>query len=93
MKFRKIPVVVEAEQWFPGRVVLGVHGCNWTQAAEVHYSQQGTFFEVPPGCGWIDTLEGAHIVSPGDWIVTGVKGERWPVKPDIFEMTYEPVEG
>jgi hypothetical protein len=40
----------------------------------------------------IDTLEGVMVASPGDWIVTGVKGERYPVKPDIFEMTYETVE-
>ena len=42
--------------------------------------------------GWIDTLEGGHIVCPGDWIITGVKGEHYPCKPDIFEATYEPVE-
>ncbi len=40
--------------------------------------------------GWIDTLEGGHIVCPGDWIITGVKGERYPCKPDIFAATYEP---
>jgi len=40
--------------------------------------------------GWIDTLEGGHNVCPGDWIITGVKGEYYPCKPDIFEMTYEP---
>jgi len=40
--------------------------------------------------GWIDTLEGGHIVCPGDWIITGVKGEHYPCKPDIFEATYEP---
>jgi len=42
--------------------------------------------------GWIDTLEGGHIVCPGDWIITGVKGEFYPCKPDIFEKTYEKVE-
>lgn len=42
--------------------------------------------------GWIDTLEGGHIVCPGDWIVTGVQGERYPCKPDIFAATYEPAE-
>jgi len=42
--------------------------------------------------GWIDTLEGGHIVCPGDWIITGVKGERYPCKPDIFEATYEAVD-
>jgi len=41
--------------------------------------------------GWIDTLEGGHIVCPGDWIITGVKGEFYPIKDDIFEATYEPV--
>lgn len=41
--------------------------------------------------GWIDTLEGGHRVCPGDWIITGVKGERYPCKPDIFDETYEPV--
>ena len=42
--------------------------------------------------GWIDTLEGGHIVCPGDWIITGVQGERYPCKPNIFAKTYEPVE-
>ncbi len=42
--------------------------------------------------GWVDTLEGGHIVCPGDWIITGVKGEHYPCKPDVFEATYEPVE-
>lgn len=42
--------------------------------------------------GWIDTLEGGHIVCPGDWIIKGIKGEFYPCKPDIFEATYEAVE-
>lgn len=41
--------------------------------------------------GWIDTMEGGHIVCPGDWIITGVAGELYPCKPDIFAATYEPV--
>lgn len=41
--------------------------------------------------GWIDTTEGGHIVCPGDWIITGVRGERYPCKPDIFAETYEPI--
>jgi len=43
------------------------------------------------GHGWIDTLEGGHNVCPGDWIITGIKGERYPCEPDIFEATYEPL--
>lgn len=42
--------------------------------------------------GWIDTLEGGHIVCPGDWIITGVQGEKYPCKPDIFAATYEAVK-
>lgn len=41
--------------------------------------------------GWIDTLEGGHIVCPGDWIITGIQGEHYPCKPKIFEATYEKV--
>lgn len=40
----------------------------------------------------IVTLEGTMHASPGDWIITGVNGEKYPCKPDIFEKTYEPVE-
>lgn len=43
--------------------------------------------------GWIDTKEGGHIVCPGDWIITGIQGERYPCKPDIFAATYDKVEG
>jgi hypothetical protein len=38
---------------------------------------------------YIDTLEGRMIVSPGDWVIKGVKGEFYPCKPDIFEFTYD----
>ena len=38
----------------------------------------------------IETLEGVMHASPGDWIITGVNGEKYPCKPDIFKKTYEP---
>lgn len=41
--------------------------------------------------GYIDTKEDGHRVCPGDWIITGIQGERYPCKPDIFAATYEPV--
>ena len=43
--------------------------------------------------GWIDTLEGGHVVCPGDWIITGVQQEKYPCKDPIFKETYEPAEG
>lgn len=42
---------------------------------------------------YIETLEGIMHAEPGDWIITGVNGEKYPCKPDIFEKTYESVDG
>lgn len=79
MKFRKKPVVIEAVQfWNDAHWPDGVCDC-------------GEFTHCY-GAPHIHTLEGYLEVSDGDWIITGVKGERYPCKPDIFEMTYEPVE-
>jgi hypothetical protein len=44
------------------------------------------------GCYYIETLEGEYRVREGDWIITGVKGEHYPCKPDIFDLTYEAAE-
>ena len=40
----------------------------------------------------IETLEGVMHASAGDYIITGVEGERYPCKPDIFARTYEPAD-
>ena len=42
---------------------------------------------------YIDTLEGTHHASVGDYIIKGVHGEFYPCKPDIFAKTYEIAEG
>jgi hypothetical protein len=48
---------------------------------------------LPSGSiGEIKTLEGWMLVTTGDWIITGVKGEHYPCNPDIFAMTYEVAE-
>lgn len=42
--------------------------------------------------GWaIQTLEGTMVVGDGDWVITGVEGERYPCKDSIFQKTYEAV--
>ena len=79
MKFRKKPVVIEATQWFKLGDHPNVEGLHPNGPQRTEY-------------GWIKTLEGGHIVTPGDWIITGVAGENYPCKPDIFEATYEKVE-
>lgn len=40
----------------------------------------------------INTLEGKMKAYPGDWIITGVNGEKYPCKPDIFRKTYTPID-
>ena len=40
----------------------------------------------------IETLEGTMRASVGDYIITGVRGEKYPCKPYIFEQTYEPAD-
>ena len=40
----------------------------------------------------IPTLEGEMIINNGDWILTGVDGEHWSVKNEIFNKTYKKVE-
>lgn len=78
MKFRKKPVVIEATQWFKE----GDH-----PAVRIMPADQGAAPQP-----FIHTLEGPLLVAPGDWIITGVLGEHYPCKPDIFELTYEPVQ-
>lgn len=40
----------------------------------------------------VDTLEGRHTGNAGDYLVIGIRGERYPVKGDIFEESYDEVE-
>lgn len=40
----------------------------------------------------IETLEGEHIATEGDYIIKGIKGEFYPCKPDIFRLTYSEVK-
>jgi len=89
MKFRKKPVIIDAVQWHPGIKIKGVK------------KHKGCEYRMCPVCGgaskdqtitYMPTLEGNMYVQDGDWIITGIKGERYPCKPDIFEKTYEEVK-
>jgi hypothetical protein len=37
---------------------------------------------------FIKTLEGKHYISKDDYIITGIEGERYPCKNNIFHKTY-----
>ena len=84
-KYRKKPVVIEAEQFWPD-VKPHPEGVD-EYIKERKEDEQGY---VSTWYGWrIETLEGPHEVTPGDWIITGVASEVYPCKPDIFEATYD----
>lgn len=44
------------------------------------------------GLGYVDTPEGRLRVNPGDWIITGIAGENYPCKPDVFQRLYKPAD-
>lgn len=90
MKYRKKPVIIEAEQWFPGVEIEGVEIVQREGVIGGKGHGEMRFLQDPIAV--IQTLEGEMKVSPGDWIITGMKGERYPCKPDIFAATYEPVD-
>jgi hypothetical protein len=105
-KFRKRPVVIEAEQltwdnWHAVCELLGPFndGCKGVMFDDAgnEVSQTEGFDGAPswapiPHIGLIiPTLEGNHLARENDWIIKGVAGEFYPCKPDIFEATYEAV--
>lgn len=82
-KYTKKPVEIEALQWA---------GNNRDEIWEFcPLSYFNTDLETGALSLMIQTLEGSMQASIGDYIIKGVKGEFYPCKPDIFEMTYDKV--
>ena len=81
-KYRKKPVVIEAIE-LKESAFTGSHP-NPEHIIGVTYVPLRRVALIP-------TLEGEMTARVGDFIVRGVAGELYPVKPDIFEATYEPV--
>ena len=92
-KYRKKPVVIEAitfdELVEHGKSNGGniVNGMPWSFDYKGHSitHENDELYLIP-------TLEGVHNFTPDDMLITGVKGEIYPCKKDIFEATYEPAE-
>lgn len=100
MKYRKIPVEVEADiyklgmedgfcfenyitpdkvehlVWFP------LHIAEPNNVLDKIYQNKRCY-------PYIKTLEGNRFITDGDYIITGIKGERYPCKANIFKETYE----
>lgn len=77
-KYRKKPLVVEAVQWYPGMNVP-------------YIAEKG--IRLPPderiGQVWDKLHEMEIEAKPGDWVVTGIRGERYVVKDGLFQELYE----
>lgn len=93
-RFRKKPVVIEAfrlgiddiPDWFMDKVT------DRTVTLLSDRQIDSPFDHDHETMADIKTLEGTHRANHGDYIIKGVKGELYPCKPDIFEMTYELAE-
>jgi hypothetical protein len=86
MKFKKKPVVIEAVRFVdpsgpPDGVFKTVETVPLTSTLSTVVS-----------CFALNTLEGRMRVDVGDWIITGLEGEKYACKPHIFEKTYEQLE-
>jgi hypothetical protein len=102
MKFRKKPVEIEAvqllwETWDEMCDFVGVGRLSDGKPQGCYIGEDGR--PLPDDATsermglLIPTLEGVMCGVEGDWVIRGVKGELYPCKPDIFEATYEPVDG
>lgn len=99
MKYRKKPITVDAKIYKCGMEdgfdCFAYESWNITQCkfdcgnGKGYKKECKDTFRARP---YINTLEGKHYISKGDYIIKGVKGEKYPCKPDIFEKTYEKVE-
>jgi hypothetical protein len=103
-KYRKKPVVIDAQQWWPpgdprhdpsmltDRKGNTVNPPDYRQDGDLYcaidekYGMGPSLYMIRTGGSNSDVQ-----VHPGDWIITGVQGEKYPCKPDIFEATYEAV--
>ena len=99
-QYRKKPVVIEAFQMTKERRLDNSEWPEWLNRAwqkgvhelgSMFCSSDGSLATETHTPLFIQTLEGTHRITWGDWIIQGVQGEIYPCKPDIFEATYEKV--
>ncbi|MGI3163081.1 hypothetical protein [Pseudooceanicola sp. 200-1SW] len=92
-RFRKKPVEIEARR-YTGDNTRDI--ALWVQPDLAPFALPKGWWQRQKDGGEfrlvIPTLEGEMDATPGDWIIRGVKGEYYPCKPDIFAVTYEPVD-
>ena len=73
--FRKKPIEITAVRWWPGKRVDGV----------IEHPARS----VGVGAAFVSTVNGPVAIEPGEWIITGIDGETYPCKDEIFRKTYD----
>jgi hypothetical protein len=93
--FTKKPVTIEAIT-FDELVAHGISECSKSGCGLINdmpwsfnYKGQHILHENDD-CYLIPTLEGTMKFNRGDWLITGVNGEIYPCRADIFKKTYDP---
>lgn len=87
MKYRKLPVVIDAWQWHSHGDHVEVTVISKDLMGRCEHCKRPKHEH-----GWLETLSGGVIVCPGEWIIKGVNDEYYPCHPEIFALTYEPAE-
>jgi hypothetical protein len=105
MKYRKKPVVIEAITFHelvehghkyieqnPHDGNYGFHeNGNERSGLPWHFKYNGhAITHENDRCYLIPTPEGTMMFTPDDMLITGVNGEIYPCKLDIFIKTYDP---
>ena len=97
-KYRKKPVVIEAQQFYPDQtpwpdgVLQGTkRTCSDPQCGDSTWDHACDLGAPVPDWFYVQTREGPLRIRAGDWLITGVQGEQYPCKDEIFRETYESV--
>jgi hypothetical protein len=92
-KYRKKPVVIEAIT-FEEFIEYGKNnGGNIVNGMPWHFEYKGHPVTHESDERYlILTLEGTMDFTPNDMLITGIHGEIYPCKLDIFAQSYEVVE-
>ena len=89
-KYTKIPVTIEAYTFDEMKKLEGRYGaitCNESGLSSFEINGR-SIDQIDTDTYRIQTLEGYHNMTKDDMLIIGVKGEAYPCKKDIFEMTY-----
>ncbi len=97
MKYTKKPVTIEAitfDEFVAHGAKVDPAGAAMHGGYSWHFEYQGhPITHENDNCYLIPTLEGTMRFERGDMLITGVKGEIYPCKADIFALTYDPAKG